>query len=128
MKYMGRQKRTRQQDDQENDNDYIAAAEVARVHNVSIHTIRRRIRGGGIFKGAKKVPNVSDGEIWVIPRSEVESVSLKEISPKLYQKRYANKLQPYGKDRHNTVPTSSLGELEDRVSVLERRMVRLLGR
>jgi hypothetical protein len=83
---MGRQNTTHQQVDQ--DNDYIAAAEVARAHNVSIHTIRRRIREGDIFKGAKKAPSVGgDGEIWIIPRSEVKSVSLREISPKLYQKK-----------------------------------------
>jgi hypothetical protein len=86
---MGRQKKTRPRGDQEtdNDNDYIAAAEAARVHNVSIHTILRRIREGDIFKGAKKkASSVSRGEIWVIPRSEVESVSLIEISPKLTKK------------------------------------------
>ncbi|HEV3321376.1 MAG TPA: hypothetical protein VG147_04195 [Solirubrobacteraceae bacterium] len=81
-----------------------------------------------IFKGAKKVPSVIDGEIWIISRLEVESVSLKEISPKLYYKRYANKLRRYDEDRHSALPTALLAELEDRVSVLEQNMVRLLGR
>jgi hypothetical protein len=75
--------------DQGIDTDYITAAEVARAHTVSIHTIRRRIREGDIFKGAKKegAPGVSRSEIWVIPRSEVVSVSLKEISPKTLPKK-----------------------------------------
>lgn len=109
---MGRRKKAHQQGERENDNDYIAAAEVARAHNVSIHTIRRRILEGDIFKGAKKeeAPGVSGSEIWVIPRAEVEAVSLREISPRLYQRRNANKLTQYG--RHGAVPTSSLGSLK----------------
>jgi hypothetical protein len=127
---MGRQKKTHQQDHQETDNDYIAATEIARAYNVSIHTIRRRIREGDIFKGAKKKqdPGVDRSELWIIPRSEVESVSLREISPQLYQRRHANKFTPSAEDKHNVVPVSSLAELENRVSALEQHMMRLLSR
>jgi|ERR1700733_1407190 len=127
---MERQKKARAQRDHADDDDYIAAAEVARLYGVSVHTIRRRIVEGTIFPGAKKepAPSTGAGEMWVIPRSEVGSISLREISPRTYYKELT-RLEPSAKDEHGSVGElyARASILENRVSVLEQQVVKLLS-
>jgi hypothetical protein len=132
---MERQKKARAQRDHADDDDYIAAAEVARLYGVSVHTIRRRIVEGTIFPGAKKepAPGTGAGEMWVIPRSEVGSTSLREISPRTYYKGLTQ-LEPSAKDEHGSLSSIAVSELyarasilENRVSVLEQQVVKLLS-
>jgi hypothetical protein len=106
------------------DEDYIAAGAVARMHGVSMQLIRQRIKEGDIFPGAKKqpAPGTGPGEMWVIPRSEVESVSLKEISPRTYYMRSANKLESSDEDEHGSVSSLSPSELRERVIAMEARV------
>jgi hypothetical protein len=105
--------------------DYFEATEVARKFGVSIHTIRRRIQEKEIFKGAVKV-KLGGGERWLIPRSALGSLTMEQISPKLYQERYKNKIKP---TYNPEVPRSSLPSvksLEQRVAVLERHLLKIL--
>lgn len=110
------------------DDDYVTLSEVARMHGLSVATIRRRILEGDTFPGAKKVPapSLGAGEIWLVPRSEVESVSLEQVSPRTYYGRPINKHEPYGEDV--SVSSTSVRALEARVSALEQHMLRLLDR
>jgi hypothetical protein len=81
---MVNKKQADQPNESATDDDYMWAATVARMYGVSVSTVRRRILEGVVFPGAKKMsmPHYGAGEVWMIPRSEVESVSLKDLSPR----------------------------------------------
>jgi|GEM_PF-3012648 len=106
--------------------DYIEATEVARKFGVSIHTIRRRIREKKIFKGAIKL-KLPAGERWLIPRSEVGQISMREISPKLYQERYKNKIESAPSNEEPQPLSPSIKSLEERLAIVERHLLKMLG-
>jgi hypothetical protein len=71
--------------------------------------------------------------MWAIPRSEVAAISLREVSPKTHYKGLT-RLEPSTKDEHNSVSSNAVGGLdarvrvlENRVSVLEQQVVKLLS-
>jgi hypothetical protein len=115
------------------DEDYLAVVDVAKMFGVSVATIRRRIQEGDLFPGATKrpAPGIPVEERWVIPRSEVELVSLREISPRTYYRRSENKLESSDKDEHGSVSSPSPSELialEARVSAIEQHLLKFLVR
>ncbi|XVS66016.1 hypothetical protein ACQPYE_08170 [Actinosynnema sp. CA-299493] len=99
---------------------YIEASSLAKKHNISISTIRRRVFEGKLFPGAKK-RQVGLKEIWIIPRSEAEAASLKDISPKLHHKR-RHSATDLTTEQANPLAVKSL---EDRIARLERLYVKL---
>jgi hypothetical protein len=111
-----------------NNKGYVQASEVAKKFDISSHTIRRRILEGKIFPGAKKV-QMGFGEIWLIPKAIAESVSLKDISPKIYQDRYENKMTSSDKGSVDISSPQSvkIKELEERIGVLERLVLKLVA-
>lgn len=98
------------------------------MYDVSIPTILRRIQEG-IFPGAEKKPAPSSprGEMWVIPRSDVAAITLRDISPKIYYTRTKIKLEPSETDEPESVPSIDLNILEARISVLEQQVIKLLS-
>ena len=108
----------------QNYEDYIVATEVAKKFGVSIHTIRRRMQEGKLFKGAIKV-KLSSGERWLIPRSEISHLSMEQVSPRLFQERYKNRFEElHTKAEEQLSPKSNQRSLEERVSVLERLLLK----
>jgi hypothetical protein len=118
---------TKKQADQSNESatgdDYIWAATVARMYGVSASTVRRRILEGAIFPGAKKMPMPFSGagEVWMIPRSEVVSLSLEDLSPRAHYRR-----AKATREAHDQATRGR--SLEERVGVLETLMVKVLDR
>jgi hypothetical protein len=106
--------------------EYISASEVATQYGVSLSTVRRRISEGKIFKGAKK-RKMDVGERWFIPRSEVDNLSLEEISPKLFQEKRKSSVHPIN---YNNSSSSELTirSLEERVARLERLLIKVLDK
>ncbi len=107
--------------------EYVQVSELAKKFDISSHTIRRKIQDGKIFPGAKK-ESKSFGEMWMIPKEVAESVSLKEISPKVYQERHKNRMLSLSSEVHTTEvrrDTNKIKELEERINLLERAVLKL---
>jgi len=60
--------------------DYISAASLARQYGISMSTMRRRIKEGVLFPGARKFATPA-GELWFISKMEAQSVKFEQISP-----------------------------------------------
>ena len=99
---------------------YIEASSLAKKHKVSMSTIRRRISEGKLFPNAIK-RQMGFGEIWLIPRSEANAASLKDISPKLYRERHSDETNLITKKADPLAGES----LEKRVARLEQLFVKL---
>ncbi len=104
---------------------YVDAASLADKHRVSMSTIRRRIVEGKLFPGARK-KDAGLGKIWQIPHHEAEAVSLKDISPKIYQKRYKIHIDT-NTDDEDFADKSIIKSLEDRVTTLEQLLMKYLA-
>jgi hypothetical protein len=122
---MVNKKQAEQSNESATDDDYMWAATVARMYGVSVSTVRRRILEGVVFPGAKKMPMplYGAGEVWMIPRSEVASVSLKDLSLRAHYRHAKSTGEDHGHDQ-----TTSLSALEKRLSTLEALMVKVLAR
>lgn len=106
--------------------EYITASALAEEHSVTMSTVRRRIQEGVLFKGAKK-EKMSFGEVWKIPRSEAEAITLKELSPKLFQARNKGKIEPTHNDGTELIPKSIDSSLEARVAAIEQLLIKHLA-
>ncbi len=106
--------------------EYITASALAKKHNVTMSTVRRRIQEGKLFTGAKK-DKLSFGEVWKIPRAEAEAVTLKELSPKLFQARNKDKIELNDERQVQDMVQSPPESLEKRVAALERVLIQHLS-
>jgi hypothetical protein len=108
--------------------EYVSAAELAKQHQVSNSTIRRRIAEGRLFPGAKLV-DTKLGKRWLIPRAEIESKSLEDVSQKRYLDGRSNQVDgPRSSWRQDLRRAKAARSLEDRVAILERLLLECLDR
>ncbi|WP_189148182.1 helix-turn-helix domain-containing protein [Streptomyces lacrimifluminis] len=92
--------------------DYVSIASVAKKYGVSKSTVRRRVKEGKLFPGAKRV-EYDHGQAWLIPQREAESVSLENLSPR-------------PRPRKQNI-SSTLESLDERIAVLERLLPKILA-
>jgi hypothetical protein len=107
---------------------YIIAAHLAKKHQVSLSTVRRRIREGKLFPGARKADLVY-GDRWLIPLAEADAVSLADLSPKV--NHFRNEHASRDGDSHGhpdqDLNLAYLESLELRIARLERLLVKYLS-
>ncbi|MFG2377600.1 hypothetical protein ACGFY9_39845 [Streptomyces sp. NPDC048504] len=102
--------------------DLVSIASLAKKHGVSKSTVRRRVKEGKLFPGAKRV-EYDHGQAWLIPQREAESVSLEDLSPR---PRHQKQGTSYALERTQNI-SSTLESLDERIAVLERLLPKILA-
>ncbi len=103
--------------------NYVSAASVAKKFDISMSTMRRRIMQGRIPE-ARKMKSTS-GEIWQIPRTLANKLTLKDLSPKRYQEQQGDireELQPQATALKTEIVVENL---EKRVAILEQLALKI---
>ncbi|NKE55353.1 hypothetical protein FXN61_00330 [Lentzea sp. PSKA42] len=102
---------------------YVYAVSLARRHGVSMSTVRRRIKEGVLFPGARKLATAA-GEQWMIPQAEAWNVKIDRISPRAHHRRLSAKELNAGEIAEKG---NASADLESRIIELERLAERLLA-